>query len=243
MNKLGNRIYELRTKQGITQESLAERVGVTRQAISKWERGEGSPDLANISSLADVLGVTIDQLLEKESPQEELLSSLNTKGPSYLKALVLKAKTTSNSEEAKKIRNGLILAGGIGLAIGIIMLLSGFIGFAKGGLDAVNSFGAEPFNPIPKMMLFMGGGIVIGLSTTVLYAGLSIVVVGVASNYLDNRKKCPTCGDGIDEGEKMCSNCGTDLSTIDLCPSCGNKNKPEDNFCRECGFELKKGTV
>jgi transcriptional regulator with XRE-family HTH domain len=60
---LGERISSLRKEMNLSQEALAERVGVTRQAISKWERDEATPDIYNLSSLAESFGLSIDELL------------------------------------------------------------------------------------------------------------------------------------------------------------------------------------
>lgn len=58
-----NRLSELRRKRGFSQEGLAEKLGVSRQAVSKWERGEASPDTDNLIALARLYGVSIDELL------------------------------------------------------------------------------------------------------------------------------------------------------------------------------------
>ncbi len=63
-------IQILRKKQHLTQESLAELVGVTRQTIAKWESGESAPDLPLAGRLAGALDVTLDELVE--APREEL---------------------------------------------------------------------------------------------------------------------------------------------------------------------------
>ena len=55
-------LIRLRKMQGLTQEALAEKVGVTRQAIAKWEAGETIPDLERSRLLADALGVSLDDL-------------------------------------------------------------------------------------------------------------------------------------------------------------------------------------
>jgi len=60
---LGDRISNLRKEMNLSQEALAERVGVTRQAISKWERDEATPDIYNLSALAESFGLTIDELV------------------------------------------------------------------------------------------------------------------------------------------------------------------------------------
>ncbi len=57
------RIRELRNEQGISQEQLAIKVGVSRQAVTKWETGAGAPDIENLATLARVFGVTVDEIL------------------------------------------------------------------------------------------------------------------------------------------------------------------------------------
>lgn len=52
---------------GLTQEQLAERLGVSRQTIAKWESGETAPDLSNGAALADALDVSLDELIRYDS--------------------------------------------------------------------------------------------------------------------------------------------------------------------------------
>ncbi len=61
--KVGGQILSLRKIKGITQNELGERLGVSFQAVSKWERGETLPDTAILSDLADVLETTVDNIL------------------------------------------------------------------------------------------------------------------------------------------------------------------------------------
>ena len=58
-----NRLIALRKQQGMSQEQLAEALDVSRQAISKWERGESSPDTDNLIALAEIYGVSLDELV------------------------------------------------------------------------------------------------------------------------------------------------------------------------------------
>lgn len=62
-NKVGKQIALHRTSKGITQNELGERVGVSFQAVSKWERGETLPDISILPDLANVLETTIDNIL------------------------------------------------------------------------------------------------------------------------------------------------------------------------------------
>ena len=63
MNYLAGRLYELRSARGLKQEELAEAIGVSRQAISKWEMGTGTPTLDNLVALSDYFGVSLDSLV------------------------------------------------------------------------------------------------------------------------------------------------------------------------------------
>lgn len=68
--EIAQRLAELRRERGFSQESLAEQLGLSRQAVSKWERAESAPDMGNLIALADLYGVTLDELL-RVSPEVE----------------------------------------------------------------------------------------------------------------------------------------------------------------------------
>ena len=63
LTTIGYQIQSLRKSKGYTQNQLGDLVGVSFQAVSKWERGETLPDIATFASLAEVLDTTIDNLL------------------------------------------------------------------------------------------------------------------------------------------------------------------------------------
>lgn len=67
---LADRIQQLRKRKGISQEELADRIGVSRQAVSKWESGQTSPDLEKIVLLSEFFEVTTDYLLKGVSPAQ-----------------------------------------------------------------------------------------------------------------------------------------------------------------------------
>lgn len=68
--EIAQRLAELRRERGFSQESLGEQLGLSRQAVSKWERAESAPDMGNLIALADLYGVTLDELL-RVSPEVE----------------------------------------------------------------------------------------------------------------------------------------------------------------------------
>ena len=69
--KTGSLIRALRTEAGLTQRELARTLGVTEQAVSKWERGAGCPDVSLLSALARALGVSAECLLSGELDRRE----------------------------------------------------------------------------------------------------------------------------------------------------------------------------
>lgn len=67
-NNLGLKLQEIRKQNKLSQEALAEKLGVSRQAISKWERSESAPDTENLIALSRIYGVSIDELLGNGAP-------------------------------------------------------------------------------------------------------------------------------------------------------------------------------
>lgn len=67
--ELNEKLASLRRRSGYSQESLAEQLGISRQAVSKWEAGLTQPDVANLVALSDLYGVTLDHLL-KDAPNQ-----------------------------------------------------------------------------------------------------------------------------------------------------------------------------
>lgn len=74
---LQEKILYCRKKQGLSQEALAEKIGVSRQAISKWETGEATPEVGKLSLLAKTFHVTVDWLLSEEAPEETTTTANN----------------------------------------------------------------------------------------------------------------------------------------------------------------------
>ena len=66
----GQRLSRLRKEKGLTQEDIAKRIIISPQAVSKWENDLSSPDILVLSSLADILGVSVDTLLGREESSE-----------------------------------------------------------------------------------------------------------------------------------------------------------------------------
>lgn len=76
---IANRLVELRKKNGYSQEQLADLLGLSRQAVSKWERAEASPDTDNLICLAKIYGISLDELLSTDQTAEEIRSETKEK--------------------------------------------------------------------------------------------------------------------------------------------------------------------
>ena len=84
---LKNTLRTLRAKKNITQEALANHLGITPQSVGKWERGEGFPDITLLTAIALYFGVTVDELLEVDRARiDEVIASYEAKSLVYRNA-------------------------------------------------------------------------------------------------------------------------------------------------------------
>lgn len=72
----GDRLKQFRINEGLSQEQLAEKIGVSRQAITKWETKRGLPDVENMVILAEIFKLTLDELVLQEVRKQENIKSL-----------------------------------------------------------------------------------------------------------------------------------------------------------------------
>lgn len=122
---MGSMIAELRKQQGMTQLELAGKMGVTDKAVSKWERDLSCPDINSLPDLAEILGVSVDELMqikrEAETPKKSGAEIVET----VLKALTLAmgvAVAVLSIMDAIDTKSAIIMLG-IGLAcVGINMM-------------------------------------------------------------------------------------------------------------------------
>ena len=119
---LGNRIQKLRRGRGLSQETLAERLGVTRQAVSKWETGESLPDVVRLAQLADLFGVSTDYLI-RGVPAEDTPAAPIAPAPQETPAVASRSRTPRLAQRVV----GWVLAGAGALGILTIWVLSTMI--------------------------------------------------------------------------------------------------------------------
>ena len=104
---IGKRIAALRKEKGLTQEELAQHMGVSGQAVSKWENDQTCPDISALPKLARLLGVTVHELLEgkEETPAVRVLPPAERKD---LKDMML--RVTVDSADGDRVRVNLPMA-------------------------------------------------------------------------------------------------------------------------------------
>lgn len=117
--KLADRLVELRKEHKLSQEALAEKLGLSRQSISKWERAEASPDTDNLIALAEVYGITLDELLGNNEPKEP-----KQKTQPQSKKEELSAKQIKGKQNLKK--SPLLFLGAIAVYAGGGIILGAF---------------------------------------------------------------------------------------------------------------------
>ncbi len=90
---IGNRIQKIRKEKGMTQEDLAAKLGVSSQAVSKWENDASYPDIALLPQLCRILGITTDELLTGKNNEVKMLPPQERKS---LDELTLRVKIRSS---------------------------------------------------------------------------------------------------------------------------------------------------
>lgn len=74
---LGENLFQARKKKGLSQEAVAEKLGVSRQTISKWETDETLPDIRQAKKLAVLYGLTLDELIKFDADVQEIQEVIN----------------------------------------------------------------------------------------------------------------------------------------------------------------------
>ena len=100
--KIGKFILELRKEKNMTQQELADKIGVTDRAISKWENGRGMPDLSLMKPLCQELGISINELISGEKIDKKEYS-IKEKAPKSFQEEFHKGKRKNGEEETHNI--------------------------------------------------------------------------------------------------------------------------------------------
>ena len=148
---LSERIYRFRRKSGLSQEQLAERIGVSRQAISKWESGTSTPELEKLLALSECFHITLDELVREEAGNRR-------------------------EEETPRKGEGSGAPKGIGLKAGIGLCLAGAICLILSGIMMVASPAAAEQLNATSMITLNGSGLILLLCILLMAAGLMLIL-------------------------------------------------------------------
>ena len=125
MKSIGETIASLRKQKGMTQNELAEKMNVTDKAVSKWERDLSCPDINTISKLADILDVSVEELLKAKKKENSNTTQMKDLINLIFKAVALAmgiAVVVLNILNQIDIKSSIIMLG-IGIACVAIYLL------------------------------------------------------------------------------------------------------------------------
>ena len=143
---LSEKIYTLRRKNGLSQEQLAEKIGVSRQAISKWESGASIPELEKLKALSECFRVTLDELTGEEAASDDAPRGSQSDTP----------RPDKGAE--RKIGIGLCLLGAFCLLLtGILMVLQ------PSAMEQISGSSAITLNGTGLLMLLFVLFMVIGM--------------------------------------------------------------------------------
>lgn len=198
MMSFSEKLMDLRRKSGLSQEQLADRLGVTRQSVSKWESGTAMPELVKLISLSDIFGVSVDYLVkdyleEPESAgggddlsaqQAVRLEKKVDELTNYVKGRVYRfdSKTRIFGLPLVSIRFGFVRNGKLSMdnvARGIIAIGNAAIGVVAIGIVGVGLF---TFGVLAMGMLSLGivaGGLAAFGVAALGYLALGVSAVGV----------------------------------------------------------------
>ena len=136
--KTGSFLKRLRKETGMTQEQLAERLGVTARTVSRWETGSNLPDLSLLIEIADLYRVDIREIIDGERKDE----TMNQETKDTLKKAA--EYTGAEKERLKKRMAGIMTGAAILLLFSVL-------------LDATDGFGFIPAGPCQNMIDFATG--------------------------------------------------------------------------------------
>ena len=117
--KFEEKLIQLRKARGLSQEDLADKLGVSRQAISRWEQGSTTPDMLNLKQLSELYGVSADYLIHDEYESDEDIP---------------KVKETTQEFHTKENTRSKVF-----LCLGFLWLFIGFLNIISGSLSGNDS--------------------------------------------------------------------------------------------------------
>jgi len=172
--KLNEKIVFYRKRMGLSQEAMAEKLGVSRQAVSKWELGDASPELEKLIALSELFGVSIDSLVKEEGETEKRRET------KPFEETLFPRRSRQNPMEmlVGLIKRYGYLAGFILSAYGLGVL--GIGALARFGFKSIlDPFGSMQFSSMNSAFRFplVFAGIIMGIGALMILGGLILAFV------------------------------------------------------------------
>ena len=175
----------------LSQEALAEKIGVSRQAISKWETGEAAPELSKLALLAKTFGVTADWLISEDNPPESAAQGASQKQPAAPAPNANWVDSLPGAVQSLVRRYGwlagaYIAASGAGMTIiGIIARIA--VGKMMNGFGSTSPFGGA-YSYGSTFVSFAQNNPVSVMATIMIIIGTIILIAGIGlALYLKNK--------------------------------------------------------
>lgn len=102
--KLEKKLQQLRKKNGYSQEQLADRLGVARQTVSKWETGQAVPELSGLIQLSELYGVTIDRIVKDDIECNIALNQNGNNDMNEIIAFLIRAKQNTYAGKGHEVK-------------------------------------------------------------------------------------------------------------------------------------------
>ena len=204
--KIGRFIASCRKEQGMTQAALAEKLGISDRAISKWETGKSMPDSGIMLELCDLLKISVNELL---SGEHIIMENYNAKS----EELILSLKS-ENENYAKKLMRTVVYIVIIGAAASLVMFTVGIIIATKNG-DG---------DPLAKALIGSGCAIIVAAAFT-----------GYGIELKTGFYKCAKCGYTYTPSSFLKTSLMMHINTTRYmkCPKCGKRSWQKKVLTRE----------
>lgn len=148
--KIGRFIAELRKEQNMTQKKLAEKLGITDRAVSKWENGRGLPDVSLLKPLCEILGISVTELLNGERTEEVTVTKTEE---TVYEILSDREKQIKNTQRVKKKFSAFSLATiTLSVITGLLFSLMVFSGLRGEGYSVSSALETQKARIVSKFI-------------------------------------------------------------------------------------------
>lgn len=198
MSQIGSRIKSMRNEKGLTQEQLAVRLHVTRQAVSNWETGKTQPDIETLGSIADALGISFQELLYGESKKKfYLLPKRGENHPMF----------ENVAQKIKKLASVLTWAG---------CIISLVLGFLAQPIGLITIF------PLGCLLSWAGSFLLYGFGQLIENSDRCVDLLTAMHGVPEEEEQQPEVAAAAPKESWVCYACGTENEgRVGCCVQCG----------------------